>query len=265
MARQKRDVVGEATIRSHLRSRFNAPAWALLHEVRNSTGWRRTTRTADALAMSLWPSRGLEVHGIEIKVSRGDLKKELEDPDKAREIMQYCDRWWLVLGHKDLIQPGELPPTWGLMVAKKTRLVAVTEAPKLESKPLDVGFVASILRNVTEAYVPRVELDDLVNEKYKEWQARDRDTDGEKILRNDLKALNETVRLFEEKSGVNIRIPWQVVKIGEAVRYVLGRNFGMAKTQLGHLKTQAERIAQSAAHEIETLAKLEELDNDRSD
>lgn len=262
MARQKREVVGTTAVHALLRKRYAAPAWALLQEVRNETGYARTVRTADALAMSLWPSRGLEVHGFEVKCSRGDLRKELDDPDKAREIMQYCDRWWLVLGHKDLIQPGELPPTWGLMAAQKNRLVAITEAPKLDSKPLGVGFVASILRNVTETYVPRGELTNLVNEKYKEWQARDRDTDETKILRTEIKALEESIRLFEEASGVNIRVRWQIVQIGEAVRYVMHRNFGMAKKQLEHLRAQAERIVESAAQEIETLAKLEEMDVD---
>ena len=33
-------------------------------------------RYADAIAMNLWPSRGLAVHGFEIKISRGDWQRE---------------------------------------------------------------------------------------------------------------------------------------------------------------------------------------------
>lgn len=97
-----------AAVLDLLRKRYEPPAWAFLEQVRNSTGWKRTERYADAVAMSLWPSRGLEVHGFEIKVSRSDVLKELRDPEKAAPIMRFCDRWWLVLGDKDLIQPGEL-------------------------------------------------------------------------------------------------------------------------------------------------------------
>ncbi len=266
MARQRREVIGTGQIRTLLMNRYAAPAWALLHEVRNATGYQRSVRTADAVAMSLWPSRGLELHGFEIKASRGDLRKELEDPSKAEEIMQYCDRWWLVVGHKDLIQPGELPPTWGLLVAQKNRLVAKVEAPKLESKTLDRLFIASVLRNFTECYVPRSHLNDMVDAKYKEWVESDKDSNDfeKKKLRMDLEALNKTINLFEEASGVNIRDRWQTVKIGEAVRYVMRRDYGSAKEQLKRLHEQASQIARSAELELETLTKLEEMD-DRSD
>lgn len=73
-----------------LRRRYPAPAWAFLEEVRNQTGYARTIRTADALAMSLYPSRGLHLHGFEVKVSRADWFRELNDPKKAEEIAAYC-------------------------------------------------------------------------------------------------------------------------------------------------------------------------------
>ena len=47
--------------------------------------------SGDAVIMSLWPSRGLELHGVEIKVSRADWKREAADPAKAEAIAAYCD------------------------------------------------------------------------------------------------------------------------------------------------------------------------------
>ena len=71
-----------------LAAKFKAPEYAFLTEVRNSVGFSSKVRTADAMAMSLWPSRGLYMTGFEVKVSRADWKKELEQPEKAEELAQ---------------------------------------------------------------------------------------------------------------------------------------------------------------------------------
>lgn len=131
--------------------RFAPPAWAVFAGVANGTG-SRANRWADAIAMSVWPSRGLEVHGFEIKVSRNDVLRELKDPAKAEAIASYCDRWWLVVGSSKLIREGELPPTWGLLVPHAGGLKAVKEAPKLKPKALDRSFVAAILRRAAERF-----------------------------------------------------------------------------------------------------------------
>ena len=47
---------------------------------------RRQVRTADMMAISTWPSRGLYAVGIEIKVNSSDLAKELASPSKADDI-----------------------------------------------------------------------------------------------------------------------------------------------------------------------------------
>ena len=53
--------------------------YAFLSQVRNGTGYAKETRTADAICMSLWPSRGLTITGYEIKIAKNDWKKELEE------------------------------------------------------------------------------------------------------------------------------------------------------------------------------------------
>ena len=49
-----------------LRTRYQAPAYAYLPQVGDSTGYS-VHRHADAIVMSLWPSRGLHLMGFEIK------------------------------------------------------------------------------------------------------------------------------------------------------------------------------------------------------
>ena len=47
-----------------LRLRCRPPEWALFFEVADSTGLAGHGRYLDAVAMNLYPSRGLELHGF---------------------------------------------------------------------------------------------------------------------------------------------------------------------------------------------------------
>lgn len=135
--------------------------WAVFDEVRSETGWSAgvATRSCDMLAMNLWRSKGLEVHGFELKISRGDWLRELKQPDKAEAIAKYVDHWWLVAA-PGVARIEELPPGWGLLVPEttddcgepRTALRAIVKAPKREAAPLDRLFVAALLRKaVTES------------------------------------------------------------------------------------------------------------------
>jgi len=255
MAKQKREIVSTDDMHGLLDKKFPSPAYAVLHEVRNSTGFRKKIRTADALAMSLWPSRGIELIGFEIKMSRGDLKRELDDPEKASEIMKYCNRWWLVVGHKDLIQPGELPPTWGLMVAHKNTISSVVAAPELKPAPLDKLFVASILRNITEMYVPASQLDRMVSKERSliAKNAAIEKEQSEKTLRGRVKDLEEIIQDFEIASGVSLHNKWDIGNIGSAIRTLKG---GSAK-DLIMVKNIAQEIVDRAEQGIGVLSNLE--------
>src|SRR5215831_12205622 len=91
-----------------MRKRYCAPEWALFFNVANGTG-ARTYRYADAMGMCLFPSRGLELHGFEVKISKSDWKREAADPEKAETIAAYCDRWWVVTP-PDLFNGENIPP-----------------------------------------------------------------------------------------------------------------------------------------------------------
>ncbi|GAI18718.1 unnamed protein product, partial [marine sediment metagenome] len=108
-----------------LRNKYPSDAYAFLTQVGNATGFI-CNRWADAIAMSLWPSRGLEIIGFEIKVSRSDWVKELKKPDKADTIANYCDSWYLVLGDESILRLGELPMEWGLMVPQTKNNLKIT-------------------------------------------------------------------------------------------------------------------------------------------
>lgn len=91
----------EAQLFQLLRGRYPAESYALFSQVRNSIGFVRHARYADALALGLWQSRGLLLYGFEIKSTRSDWLRELKDPEKQElGVLQYCDHWYLVTDEK---------------------------------------------------------------------------------------------------------------------------------------------------------------------
>jgi hypothetical protein len=155
-------------VRSALEKRYQAPEWALLFEVPSGLG-RAYGRSADALAMNLFESRGFRVEGVEIKVSRGDWLRELRDPEKSIPVQRYCDHWWIATP-PDLVFEGELPPTWGLLELKGGCLRVKVKAPKLSPVPLDANFVAGMVRRANQK--AEAELEKRVREATQEARAK---------------------------------------------------------------------------------------------
>lgn len=225
-----------------LRNRYSAPEWALLFEVRNGTG-AGANRSADALAMNLWPSRGMELHGFEVKVSRGDLLAELRAPEKSDAVQRYCDRWWLVVGEKDLVKPGELPAAWGLLAPLGNYLRAFVEAPKLEPAAVDRRFLSALLRNAVENLTDKKEIDAMVRARLEELRKSDRrvlDQRKKDAVWHDGQ-LEKSLRAFEEKSGISIGA-YDGERIGALVQVVRA--------------SRPEQIVQSAEYFAERLEKM---------
>ena len=132
---------------------YPLPNCAFIPEFRGGTGWSRESR-ADALAMHCWPSRGLELIGFELKISRGDWLRERKQPHKADPIKQFCDKWYLVVSDLKIVKYAEeLPPDWGLMYAENGEIKTMIEAKKLTPQPIDRAFLASIMRRASKSIV----------------------------------------------------------------------------------------------------------------
>lgn len=140
----------EATVLALLERRYPPPEYAFFRHAASGTG-RHKERTADAIAMNLYPSRGLEVHGFEVKVSAGDLRRELKEPDKAESFVRWCDRWWIVAPADALpLALAGIPPTWGVLEVRKSTIRMVRDAPKLAPEALDRPFIAALARNMAK-------------------------------------------------------------------------------------------------------------------
>lgn len=135
-------------IRAALSKKFCSPEYALFFEVGDATGGR-ARRWADAVAMGLWPSRGLTLSGFEIKVARNDWVKEMKSPAKAEAIAQYCSQWWMVTS-PGIIREGELPELWGHFELHANGLRVIKQAPMTEAAPITPHFLAALLRRASE-------------------------------------------------------------------------------------------------------------------
>lgn len=225
-----------------LAARYAAPSYAFVAGVRNATGFARSVRTADALAFGLWPSRGMEIEGFEIKVSRSDWLRELKEPAKSHEIQRYCDRWWVV-APPDVVDDAEMPPTWGLLVCAATRVRTERPAPQLVAEPLSKTFVASVMRSFTTHYVLPESIADRVaaaKEEERKALAYEREAAARDLVR-----LRDKVQEFEAAAGVAID-RWDRGSVGKAVAAVLamGLDEGSVAGHVAGLRAKLARIVE---------------------
>lgn len=239
----------------------NGDAWAHFTEVRNGTGFARSVRSADAIAMSLWPSRGLEVHGFEIKASRSDWLRELKKPEKADEFIRYCDRWFVVT-EPNVVEKGELPPTWGHLERRGSKLVAVTDAPKLDAEPITRAFLAAILRAAgRRADVSPAEIEDARKAGYEhaERNYKRRLESAEQIA----EGFRTQARSFEQEAGVSLNGGWPnrtPAEVGRAVKLVLNGQHNVENLEMRfvRLAESAEAIATQARELLPTPTSRED-------
>lgn len=189
-----------------LRPLYPPDAFALLPQVGNGTG-SHLRRHADAIAISLWPSRGLTLEGFEMKCSRGDWLRELAMPEKADATARFCDYWSLVCSDASVVVDGELPEAWGLLVFDGAKLKRVAKPKKLDALPVTRAFVAALARSMQKNDPSKEAIDKAFH-------------DGQAASENG--RAQAKIDAFEAASGVKID-DWShdAEKIGAAVRAVL--------------------------------------------
>lgn len=234
-----------------LRTRFASNEYVLFEQF----GGIGTSRYADAVAMNLWPSRGLAIHGFEVKVSRSDWKKELNQPEKSAPIQKFCD-FWHIVAPEGLVDEADLPPAWGLLeVTPKQKLVTRVKAPKLESVPVTRAFVAMLLRSQFEVW--DLALRAARDEGFEKGAEKG---NGEIVARLERdrehhKTLREHVAAFEQASGLQIQFGWQHKEMGEAVRLLMNARHRI--DTIAALKRDAEAYERRLATIREDIATLE--------
>lgn len=228
-----------AEVKAAIRQKFIGNEWAVFFEVADGTG-TNSKRYADAVAMNLWPSRGLELHGFEIKVSRSDWLSELKNPEKSAAIQQYCDRWWIITP-AGIIKPGEMPPTWGQYeVSEKGQIRQVVAAPKLEPKDVNRQFMAALMRRAGE--VDQSEVYSMVSKRVEEEKKRIQqhaDQEVERLTKN-YQELRQKLVNINEATGLDLSKWTPEAEVAACIKLV---------HQLGVFKTYGtlQRLQESAS------------------
>lgn len=137
-----------ASLLEQLHAHFIKPGetWAgavCLTEVTAPAGVRR----ADLVHIGLWNSRGAgQIDVCELKTSKADFRREIDEPAKAEAWWPYCNRFWVVSPHESITPPEELPQGWGLMVPGKARRFRVVVKPAEREANLSVALLVTLLK-----------------------------------------------------------------------------------------------------------------------
>jgi hypothetical protein len=106
-----------------------------------------STRRADLVRIGMWASRGTGIDVHEIKISRSDWLRELDEPAKAEAWWPYCNRFW-VTAPAGIVKSAELPEGWGLMEfpASGRRFKIVVKPATRTDIRLTVPLLVELLR-----------------------------------------------------------------------------------------------------------------------
>lgn len=242
-----------------LLKKFPASEYALMSEVRDAAGFG-ASRSADFLVMGLWPSRGLDMIGIERKSFRNDWIKELKTPAKAENIYQYCDRWYLLTDNENVAKIEEIPSTWGWMhINSEGKLRVIKEAPKINPIPISKSFLACILKRASckDGWVTENSIRDKIDAA-KQKGLQERDYHSKQRIET-YEALINDVKIFEETTGLKLLNPkWGVTgkKMGDAVNFILNGGIEDMRKQLTFIKNHHAALGRKI-DEFEALEKTE--------
>lgn len=252
-----------------LRKRYPKESYALFPQLADKTG-ANANRYADAVIMGLWPSRGLSVEGFEVKVSKSDLRKELRTPEKAEAIAKYCDKWWLVLGSKDLLDGvGLIPENWGVLAPEEgtQKLKVVQKSVKQKAEDLSREFMASCFRRAQEDIVEgRLEDNENVwdngyDQGYSEGY--DKAIKNGKNMRErqieKIEELKDIIDTFKEETGIDLRgestfSQWnyEPEQVAKAVKVVLDGGLNDHVDEIKKIRDRAESIFKTINSELGT-------------
>lgn len=216
----------------------------------------RGGRKLDLLVVSLWRSRGLQMDGVEIKVSMSDWKRELANAEKADWWWRHVHRFWVAVPADLAVKVrDELPPTWGLLACESGKPVkVVAKAPQHEPEPMPWAATVGLMRAAADC--------GLTVMHRAESRGYNRGVEAGKQLSlqgraaEELRELRDDVRLFEEATGFGIRRVWEVEEVAAAAAIVRAEMLTP-----GYLRRDVAKAARAAKEHAErALAEAERLE-----
>jgi hypothetical protein len=214
-------------------------------------------RRCDLLRIGLWPSRGLGIDVHELKVSRSDWLRELDDPGKADAWWEYSSRFWIVAPPR-MIRPEEMPRGWGLMVPPTQagrRKFQVVVKPETRAPKLTVQLLAALVtraESLHAEHIHRLQVDHRndVDRAIRVERQRRSEVSFDPRTRERLELLDR----LESQLGVTLAaFPWRdgetrPAELGTALKDYVHEHVALQRrreeiaTQQGRLRRAAEKV-----------------------
>ena len=245
--------------------KFPSNEYAVLKEVRDMAGFY-ASRSADGIAINLWPSRGLHITGIELKSYRSDWLAEKKNPKKAEAIFKYCDYFYLITDDDQgdvVLNKEEIPETWGWIRRKGEKLITEKIAPKLTPEPVTRHFLAALIKRATGGMVPIGSIESRIKEAHQNGITigEGHNTYDLKNAQEELEKLKKAVETFEKASGIKIEAGrWWYddlgpEKLGAAVKFIAENGITGIEEKLTRLHDTAENITANIRTVMESFKK----------
>ncbi len=230
--------------------------YAVLEEVSNAAGFNRS-RSADFIIMSLWPSRGLDLIGMERKSYRSDWLSELKKPEKAESFFKYCDYFYLITDNDNVAKLEEIPAPWGWIHVEKNKLITKKEPVKLNPLPLERTLLAALLKRAVckDDYTRNDQIKDKLSERYEAGKISEkRESERFQKMYGDLL---KDVKDFEQASGIDLknypRWSYGPAKMGDAVKLICNNGVVDLERRLNHLLPTATSVLKDIQLAIDNL------------
>ena len=146
--------------------------WAIAGEVQRTTGW--SDRRYDFVAMNCFASNNYKIEVVEIKISKSDLRKELEEPEKHNVIFEDID-YYSLAAPAEIIDMSIIPPKWGVYAVKNGKLITKRKPLALHDeadRTIKRSFAASFLRAAISQNIEKKTLSDELQKKFDEGYER---------------------------------------------------------------------------------------------
>lgn len=252
--------MAKKSLHSILRGKYPEGEYVLMSEVSDTAGASRN-RSLDYMAVSLWPSRGLSVIGIEVKSHRSDWLREMKNPLKQENHFQYCDYFYLLTDNEGVAKLEEIPETWGWFVVKNDKIYQMKAAPKLEAKPIGRSFLTAMLKRAgsKDKYVHVDTIEENIQKRAEQLMVQQER--NVKYQLEEYERLKIKVKEFAEHSGIDVfdRTAFRYAPlkdIGNAVRFIMNNDIQAYKKDIERLKKSADIIQKNltnALNSIETI------------
>lgn len=247
-------------ILSLLRQKYlDSREWVVASEVQRTTGW--SDRRYDFVALNCFASNNYKVEVVEIKVSKSDLRRELEEPEKHNVMFDDIDYYSLAAPAK-IIDMSIIPPKWGVYAVVDGKLVTKRKPLALHDEPrttLPRAFAASFMRAAAAQNMERTLLEDEKKKSFDEGYARCKIDVGQmadswenyKRVQKENWQLSQTLSdlgiygLESERDKANINRLKKLKQIGD---------------DLDWLKHLTEQMKKSCAYIEKTTEEIEKMD-----